>query len=82
MLSGFNDATRFGAAFTLARLAQYDFGSGYPHSSFGTLIKGDDVLKKLTKLEVVPHPDASPYARERSKPVEPVTITKVTIWVR
>lgn len=68
--------------FSLGRLPQYDFGSGYPHAAFGTLTKGDEVLKAIAKLEVDPHPDDSPYARERSKPVAPVTITKVTIWVR
>lgn len=69
---------------SLAELKQYDWGSGYPHAAFGSLIagKGDDALKKIAASEVAPQSDDSPYARERSKPVDPVTITKVTIWVR
>jgi peptidyl-prolyl cis-trans isomerase B (cyclophilin B) len=68
--------------FSLAALPQYNWGSGYPHAAFGSLIKGEDTLTELTKLQVSVQPDDSPYARERSKPTAPVTITKVTIWVR
>ncbi|MHC5019259.1 MAG: peptidylprolyl isomerase [Planctomycetota bacterium] len=68
--------------FSLATLKQYDWGAGYPHAAFGSLVKGEEVLKALAKAEVTAHPDDSPFARERSKPAEPVTIKKVTIWVR
>lgn len=66
----------------LRDLPQFDFGAGFPHVAFGTVMKGLDLLKQVGAREVGPHPDDSPYAGEQSKPTTPAVLQKVTIWVR
>jgi cyclophilin family peptidyl-prolyl cis-trans isomerase len=66
----------------LRDLPQYDFGAGFPHAAFGTVVKGLELLKDIAARPVGPHPEESPYAGEASRPATPAVVRKVTVWVR